>query len=57
MRRNKEVLRLKDELGLGQPDHSLQKQRTTDTLRSAAHGCFSHFAAALRGLCAERRMG
>ena len=52
MRRNKEVLRLKDELGLGQPDHSLQKQRTTDTLRSAAHGCFSHFAAALRGLCA-----
>jgi len=30
----------------------LQKQRTTDTLRSAAHGCFSHLGAALRGLCA-----
>jgi hypothetical protein len=31
------------------------EQRTTDTLRSAAHGCFSHFAAALCGLCAEGR--
>jgi mRNA interferase MazF len=35
---------------------SLQRQRTTDTLRSAAHGCFGHFAAALCGLCAESRL-
>src|ERR1700691_129449 len=35
---------------------SLQRQRATDTLRSAAHGCFSHFAAALCGLFAESRL-
>jgi len=32
---------------------ALRKQRTTDTLRAVAHGCYSHFAPALRGLCAE----